>query len=329
MIADRLPLASRLIHNAAARSMFRTPRRRKWSMHRRLILATLTAALVVLSQSNCGTDSGKTKTGGATETAGSGGATTSAGTGGGAGGDPTSGGGGTSIIIPDRDGGGGSMKDAGPVCADATSCAVGCGNGKIDPGLGEACDDGNTKAGDGCSADCKTVEKDWACRQPGMPCLYLVKCGDGRIGGKETCDGGNMKAGDGCSATCMIEGGWDCPQPGQLCVPHCGDAVLTGTEECDPPNAGQGCSASCKFEPGYVCTAPPTVPNPTVPAQCHKTVCGDGKKEGAEACDDSNVVDGDGCSATCKFEPDCTVGSCTSKCGDGMKLPPEACDDGN
>ena len=56
-------------------------------MHRSLILATLTAALVVLSQSNCGTDSGKTKTGGATETAGSGGATTSAGTGGGAGSD--------------------------------------------------------------------------------------------------------------------------------------------------------------------------------------------------------------------------------------------------
>jgi fibro-slime domain-containing protein len=128
---------------------------------------------------------------------------------------------------------------------------------------------------------------------------------------------------------CGIERGWDCPLPGQLCVPHCGDGILAGTEECDPPNIGQGCSAACKFEPGYVCSAPPTVPNPSQPSQCHKTVCGDGRKEGAEACDDSNVVDGDGCSAACTFEPDCATGTCSSKCGDGMKLPPEACDDGN
>jgi fibro-slime domain-containing protein len=295
-------------------------------MYRRLIFAALIASLAVLTQTQCGTDSGKTKSSAATDTAGSGGDGTGGSSGGAAG---VAGVGGTGIVIPGRDGGGGSRSDAGQICDDAASCAVGCGNGKIDPGLGEACDDGNTVAGDGCSADCKVVEKDWACTKPGTPCVYLVKCGDGRIGGKETCDDGNTKSGDGCSSTCAIEAGWDCPQPAQLCVPHCGDAVLVGTEECDPPNAGQGCSASCKFEPGYVCTAPPAVPNPTVPAQCHKTVCGDGKKEGAEACDDSNIVDGDGCSATCTFEPDCTTGTCSSKCGDGMKLPPEACDDGN
>jgi fibro-slime domain-containing protein len=52
-------------------------------------------------------------------------------------------------------------------------------------------------------------------------------------------------------------------------------------------------------------------------------------KEGAEACDDANAIDGDGCSATCTFEPDCTTSPCSSKCGDSMKLSPEACDDGN
>src|SRR5262245_23449842 len=43
-----------------------------------------------------------------------------------------------------------------------------CGNGKIDPALDEACDDGNTRAGDGCGADCR-VEKDFDCPTPGKP----------------------------------------------------------------------------------------------------------------------------------------------------------------
>lgn len=158
-----------------------------------------------------------------------------------------------------------------------------CGNGRIDAALGEACDDGNVRAGDGCGADCH-VEKDFACPDPGKPCVYLVKCGDG---------------------------------------------VLGGIEQCDPPNVGRGCAADCRLEPGYVCDPPPTPANPGQPSVCHKTVCGDGNKEGTEACDDHNVIDGDGCSSTCTLEPDCSTGTCTSQCGDGMKLAPEACDDGN
>jgi fibro-slime domain-containing protein len=89
-----------------------------------------------------------------------------------------------------------------------------------------------------------------------------------------------------------------------------------------------GCSAQCKFEPGYVCT-PPAAPNPSVPSTCHKTLCGDGTKEGSEACDDANLIDGDSCSAACRLEPICNTGQCTSKCGDGIRLAGEACDDGN
>ena len=174
--------------------------------------------------------------------------------------------------------------DAGLPCGDGGPCAARCGDGKIDPGPGEVCDDGNSKSGDGCSADCKTIEKDYGCPQPGKACVYLIKCGD---------------------------------------------AVLGGNEQCDPPSVGKGCSADCRLEPGYVCDAPPATPDPAQPAKCHKTVCGDGNKEGAEACDDANAVDGDGCSAACTLEPDCTTGVCVSKCGDGLKLPPEACDDGN
>ena len=39
-----------------------------------------------------------------------------------------------------------------------------------------------------------------------------------------------------------------------------------------------------------------------------------------EECDDGNLIDGDGCSSTCKIEP---------LCGDGNLDPGEACDDGN
>jgi len=158
----------------------------------------------------------------------------------------------------------------------------GCGSGIRDPG--EACDDRNTRGGDGCSADCKTIDPDFGCPEPGKLCVYLIRCGDGLVG---------------------------------------------GVERCDPPNPGHGCSATCTLEPGYTCDPPATPPTPATPASCHKTVCGDGNKEGTEACDDSNSVDGDGCSAGCTLEPDCTAGTCTSKCGDGMKLAPEACDDGN
>jgi cysteine-rich repeat protein len=52
-------------------------------------------------------------------------------------------------------------------------------------------------------------------------------------------------------------------------------------------------------------------------------VCGNGVKEGTEACDDGNVTAGDGCSATCTVEEPVCV------CGDGIKHETELCDDGN
>jgi cysteine-rich repeat protein len=56
--------------------------------------------------------------------------------------------------------------------------ASGCGSGRVDTGEGERCDDGNSKSGDGCSADCKTIEPDFSCPLPGQPCVYQIKCGD-------------------------------------------------------------------------------------------------------------------------------------------------------
>jgi fibro-slime domain-containing protein len=197
-----------------------------------------------------------------------------------------------------------------------------CGNGSLD-GV-EECDDGNTKPGDGCTAECR-LETDWKCPTPGQACVSTVVCGDGLITGNEVCDDHNTTDGDGCSADCSkVEDGWTCPAPGVRCQPKCGDGLLAGWEQCDDGNtdAGDGCSAGCTVETGFAC--------PQAGEPCHTTVCGDGTKEGAESCDDGNTVPGDGCTTNCKAEPVCTGSDgCTSPCGDGLKLPEEECDDGN
>lgn len=207
--------------------------------------------------------------------------------------------------------------------ATQSGCAPSvCGDGMLDLTM-EACDDGNTVGGDGCSTRCE-IETDWICAQPGQGCAYAVSCGDGLLGGSETCDDHNRVSGDGCSADCAVESGWTCPVMGARCLPRCGDGVLQGQETCDDGNTNplDGCNDACRVESGFTC--------PTPGATCRATVCGDGVREGDESCDDGNVHGADGCSAECRSEPRCegTMG-CTSPCGDGLKLPGEACDDGN
>src|SRR5690349_19291863 len=72
--------------------------------------------------------------------------------------------------------------DAGPnggscdACApDAGPSAV-CGNSLLE--TGEACDDGNSTPGDGCSGICQ-VEPNYICPTPGQPCVSSIVCGDG------------------------------------------------------------------------------------------------------------------------------------------------------
>ncbi|HMR76152.1 MAG TPA: DUF4215 domain-containing protein, partial [Polyangiaceae bacterium] len=174
-----------------------------------------------------------------------GGAAGSAGVGG-------SGGSGAGIVI---DSGPGDAQADGPD-GDAGVEIKGCGDGKIQPG--EACDDGNSAPGDGCSANCKNVEANFACPEPGKPCVSTVVCGDGKVTGQETCDDFNAKAGDGCSDKCVLEPGWKCPTPGAKCeADKCGDGIIAGNEECEDddatPTSGDGCSATCKVEPGHAC----------------------------------------------------------------------------
>ena len=226
-------------------------------------------------------------------------------------------------------GGDGGPGDGG---ADSGSDGMVPDGGVTDPcgntvrGSAEACDDGNMVGGDGCSADCKTVETGWKCPLAGGVCVPTV-CGNKQIEPPtENCDDGNSNAGDGCSATCQLENGWTCPIIGAACsAAMCGDSIVAGTEQCDDgtaTGANDGC-VGCRIQSGYKC--------PATGGACTTTTCGDGLKEGLEQCDDHNTVPFDGCSPTCTNEPRCQSGACTAVCGDGVIIPGtgEACDDGN
>lgn len=82
----------------------------------------------------------------------------------------------------------------GCVLPDAT-----CGDGVLDPG--EVCDDFNALSGDGCAADCLSVEPGYTCTA-GEPCLAL--CGDGLVGGEEECDLGAENGGADCTNDCRL-----------------------------------------------------------------------------------------------------------------------------
>lgn len=209
----------------------------------------------------------------------------------------------------------------------ATTTAGACGNGKLD-GEAEFCDDGNVESGDGCSADCTTIEPNYSCVE-GFLCTYVHNCGDSIIGGGETCDDGNATPKDGCSELCFIETDYICPNPGQPCTSSvmCGDGLITGTEGCDDgnANAADGCSEICQVEDGWSCSQ--------AGAKCTE-LCGDGLIVGLEDCDDGNAMAGDGCGTSCRselgFECDTPGAACrATTCGDGIVEGGEPCDDGN
>jgi cysteine-rich repeat protein len=138
-----------------------------------------------------------------------------------------------------------------------------CGNGIVEPG--EACDDGNTIDGDGCSSHCGPDT-----------------CGDGMIEGAEQCDDGNLDDTDDCLSSCEL--------------PVCGDGhVHAGVEACDDGNqiSTDDC-VSCKLPrcgDGFAwmgheqCDDGNMIDDDNCDNQCKLPVCGDGKRAGSEECD--------------------------------------------
>ncbi len=243
-------------------------------------------------------------------------------------------------------------------CPPASSCSAdgqkcypdGCGDGLVDRNNGEVCDDGNFTDGDGCSGNCRMLDR----------------CGDGKLDNGEVCDDGNAIDGDGCSKDCGT-------------TDTCGDGYLNleREEQCDEGEDGQGRdTASCDDD----CTLPrcgdgnlnrlfthpvtglteqcdERMSAPTCDADCTPAECGDGVYNIAageecddgdngvltdeclddctratrgdkhiwtnvEECDDGNGVNADAC-------PDGVDGTCqTARCGDGfIQTGVEECDD--
>ena len=174
--------------------------------------------------------------------------------------------------------------------------AATCGNDVVE--TGEACDDGNTTGGDGCSADCRSDES----------------CGNGITDLAEICDDGNTASGDGCSADCLSD-------------ETCGNNYVDAGEACDDGNTvdADGCSATCLsdetcgngiLDPQEHCEDGNTANGDGCSADCRSDeTCGNGYKDVGEECEDGNLIDGDGCSATCRDENKkddgcgCTAGS--------------------
>jgi len=152
-----------------------------------------------------------------------------------------------------------------------------CGNGFLD--IGEQCDDGNSVNGDGCNSQC-----------------HIEICGNGVVDLGEQCDDGNTNNSDTCTNTCKIG--------------SCGDGIIQIGEQCDEGiDNGNVCvpvyEGSCQY-----CNS--TCSSITL----YGPFCGDGIiKIGVEECDDGNIINGDGCSANCEKEKECTK---NTDCSDGL-----------
>ncbi len=183
-----------------------------------------------------------------------------------------------------------------------------CGDGVVDYDDGESCDDGNILDGDGCSSDCKSLER----------------CGNNNLDEGEVCDDGNRVNGDGCNSTCISD-------------ESCGNGFRDEHEICDDGNTADGdsCSAKCDWletcgngnlDPNEICDDGNNKSDDGCSGDCRSTeVCKNRYTDISEECDegrDDAICDGD-----------CTV----PFCGDGYTNPMfevedgtvEQCDEGN
>ena len=183
-----------------------------------------------------------------------------------------------------------------------------CGDGERGE-INEICDDGNTTSGDGCSADCQTVE-------------YGPICGGAALLQPGVTTGDTRTAWDGFMASCQLGLArtevyrYDPPARGRLrltlesdkshsvslrtvCADEASELSCTmiepfsGTElihqVTDPGELSVLVSAVTVIEEG-----PWTLHTEFTPE-----LCGDGIIAGLETCDDGNTVSNDGCSGDC------------------------------
>ncbi len=214
-----------------------------------------------------------------------------------------------------------------------------CGNSVIEGG--ETCDDGNTNGGDGCDAACKLEPASPYDKCPTAPLTALEARSDGTF--DATISGGNTnmtKEGTASShslspCSSLWNDAWypfTAPISGVVTARVASATfrstigVRTGCSPsgaqltCDDANQKGGQQITFKVDQGktywlgiaggFVVSGKPEIGTYTMEVKLVPTGCGDTFVNAPEQCDDGNVVDGDGCSATCAVEPLAGVGTC-------------------
>jgi cysteine-rich repeat protein len=165
-----------------------------------------------------------------------------------------------------------------------------CGDGVMDE-PGEVCDDGDAVSGDGCSADC----------------LSLEVCGNGYVdfAAGEVCDDANLDDDDACHTDCRF--------------PACGDGIVD-------PGYGEQCDDGVGPD-GENSDAPDAACRP----DCRARRCGDGVVDvgSGEVCDDGNLVLDDACRPDCQSTNACGNGvldlAVGERCDDGNTRSRDGC----
>jgi len=124
-----------------------------------------------------------------------------------------------------------------------------CGDGVVDPGEGEECDDGNLVDGDGCDSDCTVTS--------GV-------CGNGVVDPGEECDDGALNSAllpDHCRTDCT--------------APRCGDGVIDSGEECEPPGT-PACDDNCLRRVPGALAADTTGASPEDALRCEQAILSSG-----------------------------------------------------
>ncbi|MCB9532133.1 MAG: DUF4215 domain-containing protein [Myxococcales bacterium] len=196
----------------------------------------------------------------------------------------------------------------------------------------ETCGEGTTCVDGACVDICSTrttCESEFYC--DGDDAVACAEDADGCLveSGRDGCLFGCGGAGVCAPDPCIADG---CDP--ELFAGSCADTVLT---LCDFDEA-LGCFVISEFDCSGI---DELCMDDTDFATCAPAPCGDGFWDAeTEGCDDENIVDGDGCSATCTVEAgwDCVgeftffgvVSVCSEvDCGDGIITSDEQCDDGN
>lgn len=203
--------------------------------------------------------------------------------------------------------------ESGDYVLTAGSHKLVCGDGNKDPG--EACDDGNAQAGDGCSDLCQAEPDELEPNDDVATATPLAGPSVGLIDPEGDVDWYSIEVTAG---------------PAQVTVPlvdlgdnSCGLGQIDSYLELYDDQAqllafdddGGDVFCSLLLAPSLPVgtyylrvSAGPASPGDTFAYRLAPSidleVCGNGVIEGGEQCDDGNLVDGDGCSATCQAELD-------------------------